>query len=375
MSEEQKQSDSYLFTDAHIPTRAVYPVVDAHNHMWADLKPEEILAVTKEVGVISYCNLTPSLRFSWLSNRIAARQVDFRDFFHDFCDYHPGRFYGFTEAKFDTPADEPLFNNAKRFVDETVELLKHHVALRARGLKVPKTFGLNHRDADGNLVAADDPRLASIWETAADLGVPVLIHHADPCAFFEPCTPRNEQYGFLAKYPDWRLDDSQKFPRKEELLRRRDALLRQHPRTTFILAHMGSFPENLAYVSNLLVENSNTFVDISLCLAELGRQPYAAREFFIKHQDRILFGTDMIPSVEVYRCHFRFLETFDEYFVPPDYDGTFSRHSWRIYGIALTKEVLAKIYYQNALRIVPGLKDDLKEILPADCTQNIRSQD
>ncbi len=129
---------------------------------------------------------------------------------------------------------------------------------------------------------------------------------------------------------------------------------------------MGNFPANLSYVGRVLDENPNVYIDFSARMDELGRQPYSAREFFIRYQDRILFGTDMPVSAEMYRCYFRFLETFDEYFFAPDYDGTFDRHRWPIYGIGLPREVLAKIYYKNALKVIPGLKEDLKGLLPSD---------
>ncbi len=192
--------------------------------------------------------------------------------------------------------------------------------------------------------------------------MPVLIHQADPSGFFEPVTPENEHYESLRKYPSWSFSDP-KFPRKTELLGRRDNLIRQHPGTTFILPHFGNYAENISYVSDLLDANPNVFIDFSARIDELGRQPYSAREFFIKHQDRIIFGTDMPAniesSVEMYRTYFRFLETFDESFYSPDYDGTFDRSRWPICGIGLPREVLRKIYYENILRIIPSLRDEL----------------
>ena len=136
--------------------------------------------------------------------------------------------------------------------------------------------------------------------------------------------------------------------------------------TTFILPHVANYAEDLDSVSRLLAANPNVHIDFSARLDELGRQPYRAREFFLRWQDRILFGTDMPASAEMYRCYFRFLETFDEYFFPPDYDGSFDRRRWAICGIGLPPEVLAKVYYRNAVRIIPGLKDDLAGRLPDD---------
>ena len=126
---------------------------------------------------------------------------------------------------------------------------------------------------------------------------------------------------------------------------------------------MANWPENLDYVGQLLDECPNTCIDFSARIDELGRQPYRTREFFIKYQDRIYFGTDMPASLEMYRCHFRFLETYDEYFVPPDYDGTFGRYRWHIHGIGLPKNVLKKFYHENILKLLPRLGNDWKAIL------------
>ena len=136
-----------------------------------------------------------------------------------------------------------------------------------------------------------------------------------------------------------------------------------HPDTTFILPHVANFAENLPAVSRLLDENPNVYVDFSARLDELGRQPYSARNFFITYQDRILFGTDMPAhlenSVSMYRCYFRFLETFDEAFYTPDYDGTFERARWTICGIGLPEKVLEKIYYKNIIKLIPSLRDEI----------------
>jgi len=221
-----------------------------------------------------------------------------------------------------------------------------------------KELGLVYRDPDGSLISCDDPRLFPVWEEAGRLGIPVLIHQADPAGFFEPVTPENEHYENLKKYHSWSFADP-KYPRKTELLKRRDELVRQHPRTIFILPHFANYAENIQYVSDLLDENPNVYIDFSARIDELGRQPYSSREFFIRHQDRILFGTDMPAntdnSVEMYRTYFRFLETFDESFYSPDYDGTFEYARWPVCGIGLPVEVLKKIYHENIIKIIPSL--------------------
>jgi predicted TIM-barrel fold metal-dependent hydrolase len=270
-------------------------------------------------------------------------------------------------SNFAQPARKPLFSDSKRFVAECIETLNSHVQLGAKGLKILKELGLHYRDSAGELINCNDNRLFEIWEEAGRLKIPVLIHQADPSGFFHEVTPENEHYESLIKYPSWSFVDP-KYPRKIELLERRNDLIRQHPNTTFILPHFANYAENIGYVSDLLDENPNVYIDFSARLDELGRQPYSTREFFIKHQDRIIFGADMPPnldcSAEMYRTYFRFLETFDESFYSPDYDGTFDRSRWPICGIGLPKEILKKVYYENILKVIPSLKVDLKEYLP-----------
>ena len=354
--------ENYLVRPEHLPARAALPVVDAHNHLWGSFNTDQIVRVMDAVGVASYCDLTANAKIAWSGGGYALQGGDIREFFTHCAAAHPGRFYAFTLATFARPTGEPLFTDAAAFVTETVDMLREHVSLGARGLKVLKELGLHFRDGGGKLIVVDDDRLAPIWAEAGRLGVPVLIHQSDPVGFFEPVAPANEHYESMKKFPSWSFADP-KFPRKAELLRRRDNLVRAHPDTVFILPHVANFAEDLAYVGRLLDENQNVLIDFSARIDELGRQPYSAREFFIRYQDRILFGTDMpadTPESErMYRTYFRFLETYDEGFHMPDYDGTFGRRRWPICGIGLPRDVLAKIYHKNALRIIPHLREDL----------------
>lgn len=351
----------YLVRKDHTPRRARFPVVDAHNHLWGNWKKlDATVADLDAVGVAAYCDLTANVNAEWAEGGYRISSGDWARFGADVARRYPGRFYGFTTATLAQPHDQPLFSDAGTFVAETVDALRRDVQRGARGLKVLKEFGLRHRDARGRLICVDDPRLAPIWDEAGRLGVPVLIHQSDPFGFFQPVTPENEHADTLRKFPDWDFSDRTRFPSKEELLRRRDALVAAHPGTTFILPHVANWPEKLDYVSDLLDRQPHVFIDLSARLDELGRQPYRARAFILRHADRILFGTDMPVSREMYRCHFRFFETADEYFIPPDYDGTFGRHRWRIHGINLPDDILRKIYSENAIRIIPGLRDDLQ---------------
>jgi len=365
MAASPPRSDSYLFQPENIPTRAAFPAIDAHNHLWDGWRAiPKFLRAMNRVGVAMTCDLTSNLRVSCTSNlRVSFVKAgysfstgDLDSFFTRCADRHPNRFYPFTTATFSRPVSKPLFTDARAFAEETCALLRDHVARGARGLKILKELGLHYRDGRGKLVPVDDERLAPIWEEAGRLGVPVLIHQSDPYGFFQPPGPRNEHTDTLRKYPSWSFSDRRRFPGKWELIRRRDRLVANHPNTRFILPHVANFPEHLDYVDALLAAHPNVAIDFSARLDEVGRQPHRARAFFLHNQDRILFGTDMPPSEAMYRCHFRFLETFDEFFIPPDYDGTFGRHRWRISGIGLPRAVLKKLYFANILRLIPGLR-------------------
>lgn len=351
-----------LIRKEHIPAKARYPVIDAHNHLWGKGldRVGEVIGIMNQTGVRLYCDLTANVDMQIGTGGYVLGKGAVEHFFDNASGRYPGRFYCFTTANFARPADQPLFTDASRFVSETLAILREHVKQGARGLKILKELGLHYRDGAGRLIACDDERLAPIWEEAARLAIPVLIHQSDPVGFFEPLTPENEHYDSLRKYPSWSFADP-RFPRKAELIARRDCLVRRHPKTVFILPHVANYPENLSYVAALLDDCPNIFIDFSARCDELGRQPYTARDFFIKYQDRILFGSDMPASMEMYRFYFRFLETYDEYFIPPDYDGTFERFRWHVYGLGLPDRVLKKIYYANALKIMPGLRELFNE--------------
>jgi predicted TIM-barrel fold metal-dependent hydrolase len=349
---------TFLQLPEHVPARAAFPAIDAHNHLWGSWgRVAATVRAMDACGVVLYADLTANLALAWSGGGYALRPGRFEDFVAATA-RRPRRFYGFTTATLAPPRGTPLRLDAPDFLARTLEMLRDHARQGARGLKILKELGLHYRDGRGRRVFVDDPRLGPVWEACADLGLPVLMHQSDPVGFFEPVTPDNEHYDSLAKYPDWSFADRRRFPRKAELIRRRDAVLRAHPRTTFLLPHVANYPENLARVGRLLDRHRNVWIDLSARLDELGRQPYTARAFCLRHRDRILFGTDMPASTATYRAHFRFLETYDENIVPPDYDGTFGRHRWRICGLGLPRPVLADIYYRNALRAMPSLRSD-----------------
>jgi len=234
----------------------------------------------------------------------------------------------------------------------------------AKGLKLTKNLGLYLRErvTEGPLVAVDDPRFDPMWETAGALGIPVAIHVSDPDAFFLPTDRFNERYEELWNHPDWSFHGKD-FPSKESILEARNRVFARHPRTRFVALHVGNRSEDLDYVESCLDRYPNMHVEIGARIGEIGRQPRAAKRFFERYQDRILFGTDAIPPPlgletpqqifgdELYEIYFRFLETADEYFdyapapAPP-------QGRWRIYGLELEETILKKVYHNNAARLL-----------------------
>nr|WP_260408482.1 amidohydrolase family protein [Planomonospora venezuelensis] len=236
-----------------------------------------------------------------------------------------------------------------RFPEWAADRLAAQVRRGAQGLKIWKPFGLSVADQRGCRVAVDDHRLDVLWATAAELGVPVVIHVADPVAFFRPMDERNERYELLRENPQWHALRPG-FPPFETVVGELASLVARHRSTVFVGAHVGCYAENLAWVSVLLDRCPNFYVDLAARLDELARQPYTARRFVVRHQDRVVFGTDWPADVGMYRTHYRFLETDDEHFPGPG--GDRPGKSWRLTGLHLPDDVLAKVYRDNALRLL-----------------------
>jgi predicted TIM-barrel fold metal-dependent hydrolase len=320
---------SMLCTAAHELQGPKFPVIDYHNHLDAQ-EPREVLKIMDQCGIEKAVNIT------MLTGEPAIEMIR--------------KYRGAAPDRFETYGWMDWSDvQAPGFFQRSVEHLERLVENGACGLKIWKDLGTTVKDADGNLLRVDDERLDPVYERAAQLGVPIMYHIADPDAFFQPIGPENERYEELAAHPEWSYHGSHYG--KLELLAQRDRVIARHPNTTFVGAHVAERPEDLAYVSSLLDKNPNLYVDISARCAELGRQPYTAREFFLKYADRILFGTDLIPDVNMYRLHYRFLETRDEYFEYPSHASRQGR--WNIYGLFLPDDVLRRVYRENALRLLP----------------------
>ncbi len=318
-----------------------FPVIDAHNHLaepfgggWDKRPLAECLEVLDEAGVKRYVDLDGG----W-GEEVLQRHLD------HFKQPAPDRFAIFGGVNWDRWAE--LKN---RFPEWAAGRLCEQARWGAQGLKIWKPFGLHVRDQRGQLVKVDDARLDPIWETAAELNWAVLIHVADPVAFFDPLDETNERWEELQAHPDWQFP-SPPFPSFISILEALARLVERHPRTTFIGAHVGCYAENLRWVGALLDRCPNFYVDIAARLGELGRQPYSARRFFQQYADRILFGIDAGADLETYRLYYRFLETDDEYF---NYNvGEIPEQGrWYVYGLHLPQTVLKKVYYQNAERII-----------------------
>lgn len=205
------------------------------------------------------------------------------------------------------------------------------------------------KDTKGRRIPVDDPRFHLVWDLCARLKIPVLIHTAEPWSFFQPQDRFNERWLELKQFPQ-RARPPDRYPSWETLMAEQHHLFATHPNTIFINAHLGWLGGNLAELGRLMDQMPNMYTEIGAVLAELGRQPRFAREWFIQHQDRVLFGKDIWEPTEYY-CYFRVLETADEYF-----DYYRKRHAfWKMYGLDLPDEVLKKLYYKNALRVIPGL--------------------
>ncbi len=239
------------------------------------------------------------------------------------------------------------------WADRAVAQLEADIAAGAIGIgEISKALGLSIRKADGSRLAIDDPDLDPVWQAAARLGVPVFIHTADPQEFWQPIDYENERWLELALFPNRRYPPEQ-FPGFEQLMTERDNLLRRHPQTTFVIAHMGWHANDLGRLGRLLDELPNVYTEVGAVLYDIGRQPRVARDFFIRFQDRILFGKDSFQPEE-YSYFWRVFETRDDYFnYYRDYHA-----SWKLYGLDLPDEVLKKLYFRNALRILPGMPAD-----------------
>ena len=339
-----------LRVPSHHVLRPRFPVIDAHNHLgipfggdWADRTAGELESALDASGVAAIVDLDGG----W-GEALRAEIERWQDRL-------PGRVAVFAGRDYAGWALDD------RFGEMEAARLRAGVAAGARGLKVWKHLGLRARDPRGRLIAVDDPRLDPLWAAAGELAIPVMIHVADPVAFFEPLDGSNERWEELRANPDWHFwptrprDEPQApgFPPFDELIDGLEAVVVRHPNTTFIGAHVGCAAEDLARVATILERAPNFHVDLAARIGELGRQPYTSRAFIARWADRVLFGTDMAPDPAWWAVYFRFLETADESFAyDADADTAPSQGRWRIHGLDLPDDVLRAVYHDNAARLI-----------------------
>ena len=337
--------------------KARFPVIDFHTHLsWSPSFTDQTPGGGKSTPTAPVEEVLPVMErqnLRLLVNVTGGSGTCLDESLQYYGGKHKDRFVVFTEPWW-SKLKEPGY---PQFQADEIE--KAH-RKGAKGLKVLKVLGLFLREniASGPLVKIDDKRYDPMWEAAGGHKMPVLIHVSDPEAFFLPIDKYNERYEELQAHPDWSFHGD--FPSNRELHEARNRVLARHPKTQFVLAHVGD-SENLAWVGEWLDSFPNMHVEFGARIGELGRQPRTARKFFEKYQDRILFGTDAVPRGDdypqqvygdaLYQIYYRFLQTEDEYFdysparVPP-------QGRWRIYGLGLPDGILRKVYYENAARLL-----------------------
>jgi predicted TIM-barrel fold metal-dependent hydrolase len=326
---------STLVVSVHLVPRAKYPVIDIHGHPPALVSEDVIDRVGQamdalNVQVMVNANGTSGGRLTAQLGAVTASP-------------YRNRFVMFTTLD--------LRNVGPGSGAQIAAQLEADVKAGAVGVgEIMKGFGLFYHKTDGTRLKLDDPELDPVWETAARLKIPVFIHVGDPQEFFEPIDYQNERWLELALFPSRRYQDRSRFPSFEELVGERDRLLARHPNTIWVLAHLGWHANDLARLGRMFDRLPNLYSEVGAVLYDLGRQPRAARAFFIKYQDRLLFGKDAFQPDE-YPYYWRVFETEDEYF---DYYRDYHAF-WKLYGLGLPDSVLKKVYYANALKVVPGI--------------------
>ena len=336
MDFEHYNPPSTLVVPDHKLTKAKFPFVDVHNHQ-EEMPNMDLSTLANEMDKL---NMKVMVNLSGRNGSTLKRSIT------NIREHFPNRFIVFANVDFDGVG-------SNGWAERAAKQLKEDVKNGANGLKIFKNLGFSVKDVNGKRVTVDDPRLDPVWKKAGELKIPVLIHTADPKSFWDPMDSMNERWLELATHPYRKKSNTDPAP-WDTLIAEQHRMFRKHPHTTFIAAHFGWYANNLARLSQLLDEMPNVVVEFGAVIAELGRQPRMAKQFFTKYQDRILFGKDSWAPEE-YATYFRVLETEDEYF---PYHKKYHAF-WAMYGIGLNDDILKKVYYKNALRIIPNIDKTL----------------
>ena len=323
---------STVVAPEHLVPRAKFPVVDSHSHL--RITTDTIEQRVKEMDAL---NLRVLVNLSGGSGEQLKQLVETIR-----TSRYPDRFRVFANVNFNGAG-------APGWKEKEIAGLEQAVKDGAIGLKIFKNLGLSAKKADGSRLKVDDPDLDPIWQTAARLNIPVIIHVADPAQFFESIDYKSERWLELALFPN-RQYPREQFPSFEDLMGERDRMFARNPKTRFINAHFGWHGNDFGRAAKHLDTLPNVVLEVGAVLYEFGRQPRASREFFTKYQDRVLFGKDayraerislLLESLRNQRRVLRLLPRVPRF--------------WKLNGMGLPDAVLRKLYYQNALRITPGL--------------------
>ena len=336
ISFEDYNPKSTLIVSSNEIKRSKYPFIDIHNHQF-DMPVKDLSDLVSEMD---------SLNMAFMVNLSGFRGQYLKMCLDNIKKNAPERLGVFVNLNWENI-------DSDTFLENNIKILRDAKKDGAIGLKVYKSLGLTDKDSNGNRIAVNDPRIDPIWEECGKLGFPVLIHSADPASFWKPKDKNNERWLELKQKPN-RYRNPELFPSFESIIAEQHNVFEKHPKTIFINAHLGWMGNDLDRLSSHLDKYPNVVTEIGAVLAELGRQPKRARKFFIDHQDKILFGKDAYNQQEYY-TYFRVLETEDEYF-----DYYRKRHAfWKMYGLGLPDSILKKVYYKNALRILPSINKSL----------------
>ena len=336
MDVEEYEPVSTLRVPQHLLTHSKFPFIDVHNHQWT----MPIQNLGKLVTEMDSLNMAVMVNLSGFRGKYLEWSLD------NVNNHFPKRFVLFLNINFERLDDAG-------WPDETLKMMDEAVKQGVRGLKVYKGLGLTDKDNNGKRIAIDDRRLDPIWAKCGALGIPVLIHSGEPNSFWNPKDKYNERWLELKQEPS-RYRSPKEYPSFDSIMSEQHHVFRKHPETKFIDAHLGWYGNDLEKLGKLFDEMPNVYTELGAVLAELGRQPRFARNWMIKYQDRVMMGKDTYKKEEYY-TYFRVLETDDEYF-----DYYRKRHAhWKMYGLALPDSVPQKVYYKNALGVIPGIDKGL----------------
>ncbi len=336
MDVEDYEPISTLKVPKHPLTHSKFPFIDVHNHQYT----MPVQSLDNLVVEMDSLNMGVMVNLSGFRGKFLEWSLD------NVNQHHPSRFVIFLNINFENLDDQG-------WPEEPLAMMEEAVKQGVVGLKVYKGLGLTDKDNNGKRIAVDDPRLDPIWAKCGALGIPVLIHSGEPSSFWDPKDKYNERWLELKQEPG-RYRPADEFPSFEQIMGEQHHVFRKHPETKFIDAHLGWFGNDLERLGKLFDELPNVYTELGAVLAELGRQPRFARAWMIQYQDRVLFGKDTYKKEEYY-TYFRVLETADEYF-----DYYRKRHAhWKMYGLELPDSVLRKIYYKNAMKVIPGIDKSL----------------